>query len=251
MARGSGESAASSSLLFGTRKVQKAIEAAELQDLKQNMKIQFKRSFRPLDSKTASVLEGLMDDLETTFARSGSGFVMENQANNLTMWLTVDGLLHRDNAAAVVFESDSSPISFIEDSDIPEPEPEPEPEDDFDSAFISYNKMFNLILDAKRPIQVPDPVKAELWFSYGNLHRESGPAMVFGQDQQWHKHGKLHRLGGPAWITADEQAFYRQGYLHREDGPALVSAEQHFLRGEFLTPAVFQEKTVNSQGKTL
>ena len=49
----------------------------------------------------------------------------------------------------------------------------------------------------------------EWWEKDGELHREDGPAVVFGFGgcQYW-LHGKLHRVDGPAIITAGDDPSY-------------------------------------------
>ena len=58
----------------------------------------------------------------------------------------------------------------------------------------------------------------------GRLHREDGPARVFGSGrEEWYRHGKLHREDGPAVVHANGSVkWYRDGVRHRDDGPACV-----------------------------
>ena len=63
------------------------------------------------------------------------------------------------------------------------------------------------------------------WRKNGRLHREDGPAVVYGDGtREWYRHGRLHRVGGPAtWSPAGFERWYRDGTLHRTNGPALTS----------------------------
>jgi len=65
------------------------------------------------------------------------------------------------------------------------------------------------------------------WYKNGELHRESGPAVIYPNGSQyWYKNGELHRESGPAIIWPNGyQAWYKNGQLHREDGPAMIFSD--------------------------
>ena len=90
----------------------------------------------------------------------------------------------------------------------------------------------------------------------GRLHRENGPAVVNGGDQEWYHHGKLHRDGGPAEIkpsSSKREAWYQNGRLHREDGPAFTQTgvEMWYQNGVLHRidgPAIISNGTSTSNG---
>ena len=79
-----------------------------------------------------------------------------------------------------------------------------------------------------------------LWYRYGVLHRDGGPAVIRpalgGIEFWWYQFGKEHRDDGPAIIRADGSTqWFRDGKCHREDGPAVERADgskDYWLNGE-------------------
>lgn len=72
----------------------------------------------------------------------------------------------------------------------------------------------------------------------GQLHRESGPAVIEADGtQRWYLNGKRHRDGGPAAeLPNGLRKWYRHGKLHRTDGPAVEKADgtrEWWVDGEF------------------
>ncbi len=77
--------------------------------------------------------------------------------------------------------------------------------------------------------------------SYGELHREDGPAIIdLNGNKYWFLHGikrraeyisggrawylgeELHRIDGPAFVWANgDEGWYRNGLRHRSNGPAV------------------------------
>jgi hypothetical protein len=48
------------------------------------------------------------------------------------------------------------------------------------------------------------PDGRQVWYLYGYLHREDGPAVIYSDGtQEWFINGKLHREDGPAIIWPD------------------------------------------------
>jgi hypothetical protein len=77
----------------------------------------------------------------------------------------------------------------------------------------------------------------KLWYLYGVLHRDDGPAVQRPDgDKRWYQYGQLHREDGPAIERPDgSKEWLRYGKHHREDGPATVSrngSERWYLNGE-------------------
>ena len=77
----------------------------------------------------------------------------------------------------------------------------------------------------------------KLWYLYGVLHRDGGPAVEgTGGEQHWYQFGKHHREGGPAIVRHDgSKEWLRDGKHHREDGPATegpLSTPRYYLNGE-------------------
>lgn len=76
-----------------------------------------------------------------------------------------------------------------------------------------------------------------LFYRYGVLHRDGGPAVVgpYGEER-WYRFGKEHREDGPAIVRADgSKEWLRDGKHHREDGPAVERADgsgRWYLNGE-------------------
>lgn len=75
------------------------------------------------------------------------------------------------------------------------------------------------------------------WYINGKLHREDGPAVIWGNftlddnlppisgRHDWYKNGKMHRDDGPAIIWADgTREWYKNGNRHRDNGPAIIWA---------------------------
>jgi hypothetical protein len=60
----------------------------------------------------------------------------------------------------------------------------------------------------------------------GQLHREDGPAVEWGDGgQEWYLNGARHRENGPAVDNADgSYSWYLNGDKHRIDGPAVEAA---------------------------
>jgi len=55
------------------------------------------------------------------------------------------------------------------------------------------------------------------------LHSEIEPAIEFENgDFIWYKYGQIHRDGGPAQKSNGVLYWFNDGQLHREDGPAIV-----------------------------
>ncbi len=83
-------------------------------------------------------------------------------------------------------------------------------------------------------------VKADgtaLWYRYGVLHRDDGPAMEYPSgEKRWLQFGELHREDGPAIIRPNGSTqWFRDGVCHREDGPAIERADgtkEWWLNGE-------------------
>lgn len=76
-----------------------------------------------------------------------------------------------------------------------------------------------------------------LWYRYGVLHRDNGPAVEYPSGEQWwFQFGKEHREDGPAIIRPDgSKEWFRDGKCHREDGPAverLDGTQRWYLNGE-------------------
>jgi hypothetical protein len=63
----------------------------------------------------------------------------------------------------------------------------------------------------------------EVWFNAaGEIHREDGPAIVWGNGVEWWcQHSKLHREDGPALTSTDTIKWYKNDELHRIGGPAI------------------------------
>lgn len=94
------------------------------------------------------------------------------------------------------------------------------------------------------------------YYRNGKLHRDDGPANVYGYPQGTNEEGVLnvveyccdgvlHRDGGPARYVSYNTAgqlvneYYRNGLLHREDGPAIVRSfpggaqqEEYYRNGQ-------------------
>jgi antitoxin component YwqK of YwqJK toxin-antitoxin module len=63
----------------------------------------------------------------------------------------------------------------------------------------------------------------QVWYQNGKLHRDDGPAIIYvSRLQEWYQNGKLHRDDGPAYINGDCQEWYQNGKMHRLDGPAII-----------------------------
>jgi hypothetical protein len=82
-----------------------------------------------------------------------------------------------------------------------------------------------------------EPDGTALFFLYGVLHRDNGPAVIRPEgDKRWYQFGKLHRDDGPAIIRPDgSKEWFRYGKHHREDGPATESqlgTPRWYLNGE-------------------
>jgi hypothetical protein len=78
------------------------------------------------------------------------------------------------------------------------------------------------------------------WYANGELHREDGPAVDYGDGAHaWYLNGKPHRVDGPAiyGFGDDAESWYSKGKLHREDGPAVIEDDirQWYLYGVQLT----------------
>lgn len=63
----------------------------------------------------------------------------------------------------------------------------------------------------------------------GRLHRSSGPAMVYAENEQyWYKHGTPHRLDGPAKIwPSGAVEYYIDGFYYDSYLEYLVVANQY------------------------
>jgi len=111
--------------------------------------------------------------------------------------------------------------------------------------FVRNQNRGLLLSKLRRPIYRIKLIKAlttvvkddgtQSWYINGKLHREDGPAIIWGNCTQdgnlrpiagrhdWYKEGKLHRDNGPAIIWADgSQYWYKNGHRHRDDGPAII-----------------------------
>lgn len=76
-----------------------------------------------------------------------------------------------------------------------------------------------------------------IWYnSKDQMHREDGPAMIWGQTKYWYINGVKHRFGAPAVVHADgSKEWYLGGKRHRLDGPAIEKSngEQYwFINGK-------------------
>lgn len=50
--------------------------------------------------------------------------------------------------------------------------------------------------------------------------------LMFNGIKTWHRYGNLHRDSGPAVIYPDgKREWFRDGRRHREDGPAIISSK--------------------------
>jgi hypothetical protein len=82
-----------------------------------------------------------------------------------------------------------------------------------------------------------EPDGTALFFRYGVLHRDHGPAVMRPNGENWwYQFGKEHREDGPAIVRADgSKEWLRNGKHHREDGPAVEGANgsnRWYLNGE-------------------
>jgi len=82
------------------------------------------------------------------------------------------------------------------------------------------------------------------WYLNGNLHREDGPALTYGDYQAWWLNGKRHREDGPAIIDGDYHSWWLNGKRHREDGLAVIDGDYQawWLNGVEYTEDEFNKK---------
>jgi hypothetical protein len=79
--------------------------------------------------------------------------------------------------------------------------------------------------DDSNPTEI-DSKGNKFWKLNGQLHREDGPAVIFGYCEKWYKKGVLHRGNDEPAIDFKDghKEWYVDGLLHREkDQPAIVS----------------------------
>ena len=69
----------------------------------------------------------------------------------------------------------------------------------------------------------------------GQIHREDGPAVIWGQPEdqyylgnEYYINGLRHREDGPAVDLVDYKCYYINGKKHREDGPAEITKTDSF-----------------------
>ena len=71
--------------------------------------------------------------------------------------------------------------------------------------------------------------------SFGNLHREDGPAVEYANgNKEWCINGMYHREDGPAIDRVAHREWWIQGRRHREDGPAIertTGRQEWYLKG--------------------
>lgn len=73
------------------------------------------------------------------------------------------------------------------------------------------------------PIERDVPKVRKIYNDSGELHCDSGPAVIGNGTMQYYINGKLHRSDGPAIIDSEGSEFwYNDGKLHRDDGPAIT-----------------------------
>ena len=66
----------------------------------------------------------------------------------------------------------------------------------------------------------------------GLLHRENGPALIWGRDRfEWLKNGSPHRVGGPAHVWDEHEEWSLDGVLHRLDGIAKTGTNGYYVNG--------------------
>jgi hypothetical protein len=87
------------------------------------------------------------------------------------------------------------------------------------------------------------PDGTQVWYLYGSLHREDGPAVIYPNGtQRWYLNDNLHREDGPAAIHPDgRQYWYLNDKRHREDGPAYIGSDGKqywYLHGKNITNIV-------------
>ena len=105
---------------------------------------------------------------------------------------------------------------------------------------------------------IVDAAKTKYWYLNGNLHREDGPAIEWGNGTKfWYLNDKLHREDGPAIEEANgDKSWWLNGWRHREDGPAIEYAhgtKRWYLNDKELTEEKFNlkiKKTIVIDGVT-
>lgn len=112
----------------------------------------------------------------------------------------------------------------------------------------------------------------ERWYLNDQVHREDGPAVIWGEAQFWYKNNLIHREDGPAviekfghyvWMNKgvkhreggpaeywDDGDFiwWVNGVLHREDGPAknYEGKIEYRVKGEKLSQELFEQFYLNN-----
>ena len=135
-----------------------------------------------------------------------------------------NGVLHRDDGAAVVYESGSEKWyrhGKLHRTDGPA-KTTPFHEDN-PSLFWGAKKWFidgKLHRDDGPAIELANGTKK--WFQNGQLHRTNGPAIEYANgDKEWWVNGVPHYESGPAIDLVNLKKWYQNGKLHSDDGPAI------------------------------
>lgn len=90
----------------------------------------------------------------------------------------------------------------------------------------------------------------ESYYQNGKLHRNGGPAIVYGEDRYaYYVNGQLHRRDGPAIKDGKTELYYQNGQLHRMGGPAVIKDGlfAYYINGKFDFPKyhAIQSKKLN------
>jgi NTP pyrophosphatase (non-canonical NTP hydrolase) len=90
-----------------------------------------------------------------------------------------------------------------------------------------YGEKYSDEASRKRADKTITPFGEAFWRnSAGDLHREDGPASVWGDgSKEWWVNGRRHRKDGPAIERANgDKEWWLNGLHHRNDGPAIERA---------------------------
>lgn len=128
------------------------------------------------------------------------------------------GLLHRDNAPAIRWESGKESwyrFGFRHSRTQP--------------SLVSQDHECWFLNDQLHRDDGPASIRSGLhpeksWYINGELHRVGGPAVERGRGIcEWWLNGRRHRDDGPAYESPSGfNKWYRHGLLHREEGPAVI-----------------------------